>query len=226
MEKIYHSNRTLIKICCIQSIEEAHLAIQYGAKYIGLVSEMPSGPGIISLEKIAEIAASLPKNVSSVLLTSQITAKEILEQYEICRTNAIQLVDEIELFQLRLLKKKLTDVMFIQAIHVNNEDSLIRARMIENFVDAILLDSGNPDGEIKMLGGTGKTHDWSISRKIRESINIPLFLAGGLNPDNVARAIRTVQPFTVDVCSGVRIDGKLNEARLALFSRMVETSQN
>jgi phosphoribosylanthranilate isomerase len=71
------------------------------------------------------------------------------------------------------------------------------------------------------LGGTGRAHDWAISRKIREAIEKPLYLAGGLTPDNVARAIETVQPFGVDVCSGVRTDGKLDERKLvALFEQI------
>ena len=71
-------------------------------------------------------------------------------------------------------------------------------------VDAILLDSGNPSLSVKELGGTGRRHDWAISRQIREAVDVPVWLAGGLNPDNAREAIETVQPFALDLCSGIR----------------------
>ncbi|HET6851291.1 MAG TPA: hypothetical protein VFH46_03150, partial [Pyrinomonadaceae bacterium] len=84
-------------------------------------------------------------------------------------------------------------------------------------VDAVLLDSGNQSLAIKELGGTGRTHDWRLSREIREAIDVPLFLAGGLNPSNVAAAIREVQPFGIDVCSGLRTEGRLDPQILSNF---------
>jgi len=84
-------------------------------------------------------------------------------------------------------------------------------------VDAILLDSGNQKLAVKELGGTGKTHDWTLSRRICETIDIPLFLAGGLTPENVAWAIQEVGPFGIDVCSGVRTNGKLDESKVKRF---------
>jgi phosphoribosylanthranilate isomerase len=91
-------------------------------------------------------------------------------------------------------------------------------------VDALLLDSGNQSLPVKELGGTGRTHDWSVSRRIVEAAPVPVYLAGGLTPDNVGEAVRRVRPFGVDVCSGVRSGGRLDEARLAAFAAAVRAA--
>jgi len=91
-------------------------------------------------------------------------------------------------------------------------------------IDALLLDSGRPGNTVKELGGTGRTHDWSTSRAIVEAVECPVYLAGGLCPENVAEAIRTVRPFGVDVCTGVRTDGKLDEAKLKDFIAAVRAT--
>lgn len=213
---------TRFKICCIQNIEEASFAIRCGASALGLVSEMPSGPGAISEEEIAEIAARVPPGVDSFLLTSRQDAFEIIEQHHRCRTSAIQLVDRLTSGGYKDLRSALRGVRLIQVIHVVDRHAVEEAKEAAFHVDAILLDSGNPDGAIKELGGTGRVHDWQISRKIVESIDKPVFLAGGLNPDNLADAIRSVQPFAVDVCTGVRTDGKLDEKKLDRFVRRLQ----
>jgi phosphoribosylanthranilate isomerase len=216
-----------VKICCIQSIEEAWLAIKYGASAIGLVSEMPSGPGPIAEGLIKEIAAIIPPDVTSVLLTCKTDTKEIIEQQRRCGINAIQIVDRIELGSYQDFKEAIPGISIIQVIHVTGEESIEEAISVAPHVNAILLDSGNPDLKVKELGGTGRTHDWKISRKIRESVDVPLFLAGGLNPENVAAAIQQVQPFGVDVCSGVRSDDKLDVNKLArFFSRVTISTVN
>src|SRR5215813_9483169 len=148
--------RPRVKICCISSAEEASLAVRYGASALGLVSAMPSGPGVIPDNLIAEIAATVP-------------------------------LDE--------------------------------ARLVATQVSAILLDSGNQSLTVKELGGTGRVHDWTVSRAIRAAIDIPLYLAGGLNASNVAEAVHAVGPFALDICSGVRTDGWLDEEKLGAFMR-------
>jgi phosphoribosylanthranilate isomerase len=90
-------------------------------------------------------------------------------------------------------------------------------------VDAILLDSGNQALAVKELGGTGRTHDWRLSREIRERINVPMFLAGGLKPGNVHRAVHDVEPFGLDVCTGVRTEGNLDRGKLEAFFRAVRS---
>jgi len=213
-----------VKICCIAGIEEAHLAVKHGASAIGLVSEMPSGPGVISEELISEIAEVVPPGISTFLLTSKQNVDEIINQQKRCGTNTIQLCDRLENGAHRKLKHALPGIKIVQVVHIADEDSFHEAVEVSQSVDAILLDSGNQKLEVKELGGTGRTHNWQISRKIRESVRVPLFLAGGLNSKNVAQAINKVNPFGIDVCSGVRTNGKLDVQKLKLFFEQIRTS--
>jgi phosphoribosylanthranilate isomerase len=215
--------KTRVKICCIRTIDEARLAIRYGASAIGFVSAMPSGPGPISEDLIAEIAADVPPGVSSFLLTSTQDADSIITQQRKTRVNTLQLVDAVPINTYQELRRILPGIGIVQVIHVLDDDALREAQSVAPYVDAILLDSGNPRLPVKELGGTGRTHDWRISRRIRDEIGLPVFLAGGLNPGNVAKAIRQVCPYAVDVCSGVRTDGRLDEEKLSRFIREVET---
>ncbi|MGE0885614.1 MAG: phosphoribosylanthranilate isomerase [Blastocatellales bacterium] len=206
-----------IKICCISSLEEAELAIRYGASALGLVSAMPSGPGVIDEDLIAEIAARVPPPIATFLLTSKQDVDSIIEQHRRLRTNTIQIVDRLERGSYADLRTALPGISLVQVIHVNGEESVEEAAALSQRVDAILLDSGNQTLSVKELGGTGRTHDWTISRKIRDAARVPIFLAGGLKAGNVVEAIRAVQPFGLDLCSGVRTDGKLDEEKLARF---------
>jgi phosphoribosylanthranilate isomerase len=199
------------------SREEARLAISAGASAIGLVSAMPSGPGPIADSLIAEIAAVVPPPIATFLLTCRQDADSIIEQHAVCRTSTLQLVDSMAPAELEKLRARLPGIRLVQVIHVGGEESIDEARMIAPFVDALLLDSGNQKLAVKELGGTGRVHDWRISRRIRDAVAVPLFLAGGLNAGNVAAAVAAVQPHGVDVCSGVRTDGKLDAAKLSAF---------
>jgi len=206
-----------VKICCIASIEEAWMAIDAGASAIGLVSEMPSGPGPIPESLIAEIAMTVPPGVSSFLLTCKQDAAGIIDQQRRLRVNTIQICDRLPQGSHRELREALPGVALVQVVHVTGSEAVDEAIGVAPHVDAVLLDSGNQSLAVKELGGTGRTHDWSLSRKIREAIDVPLFLAGGLNPANVAAAIREVQPFGIDVCSGLRTEGHLDPQKLADF---------
>jgi phosphoribosylanthranilate isomerase len=206
-----------VKICCIGSIEEAALAVECGASALGLVSHMPSGPGVISDELIAEIAATVPPAIGTFLLTSRQSVGEVVAQQRSCRTNTIQICDHLTTGAHRELKQALPGISVVQVIHVTGPESVEEAMRVAPQVDAILLDSGNQKLAVKELGGTGRTHDWSLSRTIRERVGIPLFLAGGLTPENVGQAIEEVDPFGVDLCSGVRTDGKLDAEKLGWF---------
>ncbi len=220
------TTRPRVKVCCIASVAEAHLAIRYGASAVGLVSEMPSGPGPIAEEEIAQIAVSVPPPVVSVLLTSKQDTAAIIAQQRRCGVGAIQLVDRLVTGTYRDLRAALPGIRLIQVIHVGGEESFEEAVAIAPQVDALLLDSGNQALPIKELGGTGRVHDWQISRAIREEVQVPIFLAGGLNPDNILEAITLVGPFAVDVCSGLRTDGALDETKLArFFARLAELEQ-
>lgn len=208
---------TKVKICCIQSIAEAQITIENGTYAIGLVSKMPSGPGVIPESKIREIAKWTPENIKTVLLTSLQNADEIIEQHNYCGTDVLQLVDSQETKTYRILKKELPNIDLIQVIHIIDDNSITEAVELSKYVDFILLDSGNLNLQTKELGGTGKTHNWQISREIVNQVGIPVFLAGGLNPENVAEAVKIVKPFGVDVCTGVRTDGKLDSDKVREF---------
>jgi len=206
-----------VKICCIASVEEAWMAIDVGASAVGLVSAMPSGPGPIPEELIAEIAATIPPGVSSFLLTCLQDAASIIAQQRRLGVNTIQICDRLTHGSYQDLREALPGISLVQVIHVTGPEAVDEAIEVAPHVDAILLDSGNQSLAIKELGGTGRTHDWNLSRKIREAIEVPLFLAGGLNPSNVAAAIREVQPFGIDVCSGLRTNGNLDREKLEAF---------
>ncbi len=214
-------SQTRVKICCIGSSEEAALAIRYGADALGLVSEMPSGPGVIPEKLIGEIAAGVPPGVATFLLTCSQSADTIVAQQRRARVNTLQLCDQISRADYRTLREALPGIALVQVIHVNDEAAIAESLEVAPFVDALLLDSGNRGLAIKELGGTGRRHDWRISRRIRDSVSVPVYLAGGLKPENVVEALETVKPFGVDVCTGVRTEGRLDEVKLAAFFKSV-----
>jgi phosphoribosylanthranilate isomerase len=206
-----------VKVCCIADIDEARLAIEAGASAIGLVSAMPSGPGPIDEADIARIAAAVPPPTETFLLTCLVEAEAIAEQHQRCGTTAVQLVDALDDAELRRLRRLLRSTRLVQVIHVTGPESVDEARAAAPLVDTILLDSGNPRLAVKELGGTGRVHDWATSRRIRDSVSIPVLLAGGLNPGNAREAFERVQPAGLDVCSGLRPNGRLDAERLRDF---------
>ena len=206
-----------VKICCINTLEESHLALSAGANALGFVSEMPSGPGVLSEERIASIVSELPAGTDSFLLTSRIDPGEIEAQVGRCRPSTVQLVDRLESAVRAELRRRLPGVRLVQVVHVLGPASVDEAVRAAEHSDAILLDSGRPDQTVRELGGTGRPHDWEVSRRIVEVVDVPVYLAGGLNSTNAAEAIETVRPFGVDICSGVRTDGSLDAVKLEQF---------
>ena len=206
-----------LKVCCIQSAQEARLAVRYGASALGLVSAMPSGPGVITEEAIAAIAAAVPPPVSRFLLTSLEDVRDIVNQQRRLRVDTLQLCDRLTFGTHRDLREALPGIRLVQVVHVGGPESVDEACAVGEQVDALLLDSGNQSLAVKELGGTGRRHDWALSRRIREAVAVPVFLAGGLRAENVREAIETVGPFGLDLCTGVRADGALDEGRLAAF---------
>lgn len=206
-----------VKICCIKSPAEAELAIACGAAALGLVSAMPSGPGVISENDIARIADTVPPPIATFLLTSESSPEAIIAQQRRCRTNTLQLCDHLPVSVYQQLRDTLPDISLVQVVHVTDASSVDYAIKAAAHVDALLLDSGNLSLSIKQLGGTGRTHDWTLSRRIRDAVGVPVFLAGGLSPANVAEAIAAVQPFGLDLCSGVRTNDNLDPVKLRAF---------
>lgn len=211
-----------VKVCCIASVAEARLAIDHGASAIGLVSEMPSGPGVIPEPLIAEIAASVPDGIDTFLLTCAQDPRRIAAQQRRTGVTTIQVCDDLAAGGLQELRTALPGVALVQVVHVDGVEAIARAMAVSRDVDSILLDSGNQKLAVKELGGTGRRHDWTISRRIRETAGVTVYLAGGLRADNVAEAMATVSPYALDVCSGVRSGGRLDRGLLEAFFAAVE----
>ncbi|MFM1928862.1 MAG: hypothetical protein RL387_190 [Bacteroidota bacterium] len=217
----FYLMRPKVKICCISSESEAKMAIEHGASALGLVAKMPSGPGPIPDELILSIAKTIPEHIASFMLTSETSAEDIIQHHYRTQTNTIQIVDALAFGTYDQIKATLPNIKIVQVIHVIDESSIDEAIAIAEHVDFLLLDSGNPKAAIKELGGTGRTHNWALSRSIVEQSKVPVFLAGGLNTDNVQRAMETVAPYGVDLCSSVRTNGHLDPKKLEEFFAIV-----
>lgn len=216
--------RTRVKVCCITTTEAAQLAVRHGADTLGLVGPMPSGTGIIDLETARHLAAGVPPAVASFLLSSATAPEQLLAEARHVAPTALQIVDAVDPRAYALLRHELPALRIVQVVHVTGERTIDEAMALASQVDALLLDSGEPDAPVRLLGGTGRVHDWAISRRIVATVPIPVFLAGGLTPDNVIAAIRTVRPFGVDLCTGLRTAGRLDERKLAAFMQAVRSA--
>lgn len=214
--------RTRVKVCCISSPDEATLAIRLGADALGLVGRMPSGPGVVLDDLAAQIVQQTPPPIATFMLTSETNVTEIVAHQQRVGANTIQIVDAVSPDTYAQLHAALPAIKLVQVIHVIDERNIEEAlQAVENGADTLLLDSGNPNLSVKELGGTGRVHNWTISRQIVEQASVPVFLAGGLNLENVRRAIDQVQPFGLDICSGVRSNGQLDATKLEAFMNVV-----
>jgi phosphoribosylanthranilate isomerase len=211
--------RPRLKVCCIGSREEARLAIAAGADALGLVGEMPSGSGIISDELAADIVRCVPPPVATFLLTSEGTADTIADHVLRVGANTVQIVRHIEPSEYERLRQRLPTTKLVQVVHVESEATIELAAIYAELADALLLDSGRPSAATAELGGTGRVHDWSISQRLVARVGVPTFLAGGLRPENIRAAVAHVEPYGIDVCSGVRSNGALDEAKLVAFTQ-------
>jgi phosphoribosylanthranilate isomerase len=206
-----------IKICCIASAAEALMAMEAGADALGLVARMPSGPGPIADEQIAAITPVIPSTIASFLLTSEQSAAAIIRHIQRTGANTVQIVDELTEGTYQEIRDALPQLKIVQVIHITGKESIEQAMNVEEHVDFLLLDSGNPKAAVKTLGGTGNTHNWEISRRLVAVVKKPVFLAGGLNAGNIQQAVLTVKPYGVDICNGVRTEGKLDKQKLRAF---------
>lgn len=211
------SNPLKIKVCYISSFDEATAAIDAGADILGLVGDMPSGPGIIDDELAAEIAAQVPNHIETFLLTSETSATGVIAHHQKVNSTALQLVDQLESGTYADIRAGLPEIKLVQVIHVIDQHALLQAKSVAAHVDALLLDSGNPNLAVKELGGTGRIHDWQLSQQIVDSVSIPVYLAGGLSAANVVQAIQQVKPFGLDLCSSVRTNNCLDPEKLSSF---------
>jgi phosphoribosylanthranilate isomerase len=197
-----------IKICCIASQAEAQAALAAGANVLGLVAAMPTGPGPIPDAKIAAIAGALPPDVLALLLTARTTAAAIADHARATGVKGVQIVNHIAPAEIAALAQALPAHERWQVVHVEDAGALDMIASHGRHVTGFLLDSGRPS--LKELGGTGRVHDWAISAAFVAASPVPVFLAGGLNPGNAADAVRRVRPAGLDICSGLRRDGRLD----------------
>jgi len=192
----------LVKICGIRTLDEAKKAVSYGVDALGFhVGEVKGSRSIVSSDTAHEIITKLPASIIPVLVTTSSKISDIEEIVKTIGARAVQFHDDATTKEISRFKKELPEIKAWKVIHVQDEMAIEDAKLFASVSDAILLDSASHrQGQI---GGTGKTHDWEISAKIVRSISLPIILAGGLNPDNVADAIEKVHPYMVDVNSGV-----------------------
>lgn len=204
--------RTRLKVCCISTLAEAALAVAAGADALGLVGDMPTGPGVIDDALARDIAARIPPGVSAFLLTSRKDAAGIADHARDVGVSTVQIVRHVDPREHALLAERAPHLRRVQVLHVEDASILALASDYEAHAHAFLLDSGRPS--VSELGGTGRAHDWTISAELVRASALPVFLAGGLRPDNVASAIDQVHPYGLDICSGVRTEGKLDARSL------------
>lgn len=217
--------RTRVKICCIASEHEARLAVAAGADALGFVAAKPSGSGIVEDATIRAVADELPPPVASFLLTPHLKGADIVAHLRVCGTNTVQIVDHVDPVEHEIIAKALPLVRRVQVIHVEGPQALDLIPVYERHIHAFLLDSGKPGGSMRELGGTGRTHDWQVSAEFVRRSGRPVFLAGGLNPDNAAAAMAAVRPFGLDLCSGVRTGGRLDPVKLSAFMQAVRGAE-
>jgi phosphoribosylanthranilate isomerase len=219
--------RTRIKICCMASLEEAQLAIRAGADAVGLigVSAMPSSRRAVDDRTVAAIAAAVPPPIATFLLTAESTAAGVARHVLATGASTVQIVSHLSPSESEQLPKLLPTTRRVQVIHVENESALDMIGQYAPHVHAFLLDSGRPGLPTPEYGGTGRTHDWSVSAEFVRLSPHPVFLAGGLSPGNVGDAMSRVRPFGVDLCSGVRTDGRLDRDKLEAFIDAVRAAE-
>ena len=216
--------RTRVKVCCITSPATLDLAVAAGADAIGLVGPMPSGTAILGLDAARDLARRTPPTVASFLLSCAVRPDELLAEARHVAPTVLQIVDAVPREAYALLRRELPGLKLVQVLHVTGEDVLDQAQAVADQVDVLLLDSGAPHASVRELGGTGRVHDWSISARVAAAARVPVVLAGGLNPGNVGEAIRTVRPFAVDVCTGLRHAGSLDATKLEAFMTAVRAA--
>ena len=182
---------------------------------------VPSSPRAIDDGTIAAIAALMPPPIATFLLTSDPTAKGIAERVQRAGASVAQILAHLSPVESEQLPKLLPATRRVQVIHVENAGAIDLIPQYAPHVHAFLLDSGRPTLPTPEYGGTGRTHDWSVSAEFVRRSPHPVFLAGGLSAGNVGEAIKRVRPFGVDVCTGARTEGRLDRKKLEAFVEAV-----
>jgi len=201
------------KICGVTNEADLRAVAESGADAVGIVTEVSvDTPREVAPDRAADLVAATPPFLSTVLVSMPDSATRAVELAGAVAPDAIQLHGEFDDADIRYVRRE-TRADVITAVDAADTD---RVRRYDGVADAILLDSTTEDG----AGGTGETHDWHAARAIADDCSTPVVLAGGLTPENVADAVRTVDPYAVDVSSGVeRTDGEKDHEAVVSFVR-------
>ena len=211
-----------VKICGIRNLEEARLAVSFGTDALGfLVGLDYRTDDELDVQAAQRIIAEVPPFVSTVLVTHKVELEWVANACIQSGCSTVQLHGDYPLDQIPGLRKRIPNVRIIKAVNVVDETAISRAIAAAQQADAVLLDSRTAT----RIGGTGHTHDWSISARIVKAIDKPVILAGGLKPENVVQSIEVVKPFAVDVNSGVQFpDGSKSPQRVEDFINLARKS--
>lgn len=213
-----------VQIAGVSSLEEARALERMGVDALGFTLRLPTGihDGLTEA-KARSIVAALPPFVSCVVITYADNARDAVELCRYVGATALQLHGAFATADLELVRAALPHLKILRAVPINGPESIAKARELAKRVDALILDTYDP--ESGRHGATGKVHDWHISRQIVEASRIPVILAGGLTPENVREAIATVQPWAVDVHTGVeRPDGHRDLEKMERFLRAAKNT--
>lgn len=213
-----------VQIAGVSSLEEALATADAGADALGFTVRLPHGVHDGLTEARARgIVAALPPFVASVAITYVATARAAVELCRYLGVSTLQLHGPFPTAELPLIRAGLPHLKLIRAVHVTGPPAIAEARSLARHVDALILDTYDPASG--RGGATGLTHDWALSRQIVAETRVPVILAGGLTPDNVAAAIAAVRPWGVDVHTGVEnADGTRNLDKVRAFIRAAKTS--
>ncbi len=190
-----------VKICGITREEDLAVPLAAGADAVGFLVGVPSSPRNLTLERAEKLLQRVPVFVDSVVVTAPQSINGLVKICERLKPTAIQIHGRKN-FHASELRERIEHTRLIKTIYVTEET--LNETVIEYLkaFDAVLLDSFTKG----QYGGTGRVHDWTLSRQIKEAVApLPVILAGGLKPENVQEAILTVQPYAVDVSSGVEL---------------------
>ena len=206
-----------VKICANKSIEDAKMSIDAGADIIGILVGQEHTSNDFVDKYTAKKIADFAKGKCDISLVTHLTnADEIIELTKFIGNNVIQLHSDIEEIEVEKIKKEFPNVKLVRLIHVSAEGKICTDYKKIKYADYYLLDSFNL--KTNQVGGTGLIHDWNKSGELIRILDKPTFLAGGLNPNNVADAIKQANPYGVDVNSGCKNDnGIKDKEKVKLF---------
>lgn len=207
----------LVKVSCVRSAEEARRAVSFGAAAVGVATDVPGSSEPLSDEEVSRIAAAVGPEIGTFLLVALEDPAEIAAKAGRCGFNTLQLWNPLPAEAYDAIRREAPGVSIAQTIHVVGDGAFELARQAAEAVDALVLGSTNPEPPFRWASPHGRTHDWEISRRIAESVDIPVILSGGLTHRNVADAVRQVRPYGVEVCTGVRRRGALDTSMLVQF---------